>query len=92
MIQDFLYEKDIDEKLVKIFPKVVLYILVAFLIFAATIQLFIVGITSIPAMVIFVCICISIAVPESVLKAAHFTNNRFANTILFATFAFPKTN
>ena len=82
MIQDFLYEKDIDEKLVKIFPKVVLYILVAFLIFAATIQLFIVGITSIPAMVIFVCICISIAVPESVLKAAHFTNNRFANTII----------
>ncbi len=82
IIQDYLYEKDIDKNLVKIFPKVIMYILVTFLIFAATIQLFIVGITSIPAMVIFVCICISIAVPESVLKAAHFTNNGFANIVI----------
>ena len=82
VLQNKLDDKNVSEKLINIFPNVVKYILLAFMIFASIVQLFIVDIDSIPALVVYACVCVGISVPEIVRNATHFTDNKFANSLI----------
>ena len=82
ILQNKLDEKNVDEKLVMIFPGIIKYILLTFIIFASIVQLIIVDINSIPALVVYACICVGISVPETIKNATTFTDNKFANSLI----------
>ena len=82
ILQNKLEEKNVDEKLIRIFPGIIKYILLTFIIFASIVQLIVVDINSIPALVVYACICVGISVPETIKKATTFSDNKFANSLI----------